>query len=195
MGWLFHNDRLRSQTPAEYITQHFSSETDTHKAIVLATATVHRTIYGAIRNEIKTSSVAYVFCGVFLFKNNKRDGFGYKDIDETMGPCEVDCPDRIMRLLSPVEDIPNPGYAEQWRAEVAAAKQRRAKARKQAKSFSPGDTIRLSHPAHFPKSGIAADTFKFIEYRKSTPIFHPVSHPHLLCCLTRATLATASIQT
>lgn len=195
MGWLFHNDMLRSQTPAEYITQHFSCETDTHKATVLATATVHGTIYAAIRNEIKSSGVAYVFCGVFLFKNNKRDGFGYKDMDESCGPCEVDCPDRIIRLLSPVENMPNPGYAAQWRADVAAAKQRRATARKRAKNFSPGDTIRLNRPAHFPKIGIAADTFTFVEYRKNTPIFHPVSHPQFFCRLTRATLASASIQT
>ncbi len=86
MGWLFHNDMLRSQTPAEYITQHFSCETDTHKAIVLATATVKGTIFAAIRNEIKSSGIVYIFCGVFLFKNNKRDGFGYKDMDEFHGP-------------------------------------------------------------------------------------------------------------
>jgi hypothetical protein len=195
MGWLFQNDRLTSQTPAEYITQHFTYETDACKATVLAAATVRGTIYAAIRNEIKSTGASYVFCGVFLFKNNKKDGFGYKDIDEAMGPCEVDCPDRIMRLLSPVENIPSPGYAAQWRADVAAAKQRRAQTEQQARRLSPGDTIRLAHPAHFQKAGIAADEFKFIEYRKHTPIFHPVAHPHFLCRLTRATLANASIVT
>jgi hypothetical protein len=119
MGWLFHNDMLQSQTPAEYIAEQYSRETDVYRVNVLATATVGGTIYAAIRNEIKGACAAYVFCGVFLFKNNKKDGFGYKSIDEAMGPCEVDCPDRIMRLLSPVEDIPDPGYAAEWRANVS----------------------------------------------------------------------------
>ncbi len=194
MGWLFHNDMLQSQTPAEYIAEQYSRETDVYRVNVLATATVGGTIYAAIRNEIKGACAAYVFCGVFLFKNNKKDGFGYKSMDEAMGPCEVDCPDRIMRLLSPVEDIPNPGYAAEWRANVTAAKRRRLAARKQAASFRQGDRIRLRHPAQFGKTGISADAFTFIEYRKRTPVFAPLSHPHFLCRLSRATLATAVIE-
>ncbi|WP_292531527.1 hypothetical protein [Methylocystis sp.] len=194
MGWLFHNDMLTHQTPAEYIAQHFSHENDTCKATVIATATVRGTIYAAIRNEIKNTNKTYVFCGVFLFKNNKKDGFGYKDMDEGMGPCEVDCPDRIMRLLSPVDDMPSPGYAAEWRTRVAAAKQQRANARRNAKTFAPGDTIRLPEPVQFGKSGVSADRFTFHEYRKRTPIFSPVSHPYFLCRLRQSTLAAATLE-
>jgi len=40
MGWLFKIDMLQHQTPAEYIAEHFSVETEETKASVLATAIV-----------------------------------------------------------------------------------------------------------------------------------------------------------
>jgi hypothetical protein len=52
-----------------------------------------------------------VLAAVVLISNTQKHGFGYKDMTETMGPCECACPDRIMRLLSPVTAIPNPSYA------------------------------------------------------------------------------------
>jgi hypothetical protein len=140
MGWLFQNDKLRHQTPAEYITRAFTHDNETTAATVITAAAVGGTIYVAIRNHDKTTGKSYVFCGVILFKNNERDGFGYKDMDESMGPCEVDCPDRIMRLLSPIEEIPNPGYAAEWRKSVAAAKAKKAETR------SKPSATRLSSP-------------------------------------------------
>jgi len=122
MGWLFHNEKLRHEAPVQYITREFSHESETAKATVLAAAAVRGTIYAAIRTENKTTGKTYVFCAVILFKNSERSGFGYKNMDESCGPCEVDCPDRILRLLSPVEEIPGPGYAADWRARVATRK-------------------------------------------------------------------------
>ncbi|MEO9191632.1 MAG: hypothetical protein ABI224_16750, partial [Acetobacteraceae bacterium] len=119
MGWLFLHHKLRHQTPAEYVTQHFTHDNGTTSATVLATATVGGTIYAAIRNADTSTGKSYVFAAVILFRNNEKDGFGYKELDEGMGPCEVDCPDRIMRLLSPIEEIPDPGYAAHWRTRVA----------------------------------------------------------------------------
>jgi hypothetical protein len=194
MGWLFKIDMLHHQTPAEYIAEHFSSETDDHNATVLATATESGTIYAAIRNEDKTTGVAYVLCGVFLFKNNRRDGFGYKSMTETMGPTQVNCPDRIMRLLSPVEEIPDPSYAAEWRSNVAAAKERRRAARKKFESFQEGDTVRLPYSVQFSKSGVSADAFTFLGYRGRTPIFTPISNPYLRCRLSRTILAAAVVE-
>src|SRR5271157_5610636 len=122
MGWLFHNDKLRHQTPAQYIIEHFSHESETARTTVLAAAAVRSTIYAAIRNEDKTSGRSYVFCAVIPFRNSEKSGFGYKEQDESQGPVQCLCPDRIMQLLSPVEDIPRPGYTAKWRAQVAAIK-------------------------------------------------------------------------
>jgi hypothetical protein len=149
MGWLFQNDKLRHQTPVEYITREFTHDNGT-------TA-------------------------------------GYKDMDESMGPCEVDCPDRIMRLLSPIEELPNPGYAADWRKSVATAKTKKAETRSKIAKLAVGDKVKLTHRAHFRSSGIETDSFTIIRFDKRTPIFVADQHPHLVCRLRKATLAGAAI--
>ena len=193
MGWLFQNDKLRHETPVDYITREFTHDSGTSASMVIAAAAVGSTIYAAIRNHDRASGKSYVFCAVILFKNNERDGFGYKDMDESMGPCEVDCPDRIMRLLSPIEELPNPGYAAQWRASVAVAKARKAEARLKISKLAIGDKVKLTHSAHFRSSGIETDALPVIRYQKRTPIFVADQHPHLVCRLRKATLAGAEI--
>ena len=44
---------------------------------------------------------------------NMKDyyNFAYKDMDESYGPCQCDCPKGILDLLSPTENE----YALQWR--------------------------------------------------------------------------------
>ncbi len=191
MGWLFHNDKLRHQTPAHYITEHFTHESETAKNTVIAAATVKNTIYAAIRREIKSTGQIFTFCGVFLFKNNNRDGFGYKDMDETMGPGEADCPGRIMKLLSPIEDIPNPSYAASWRDNVAAAKAKRKAVRDHAKKLKVGTVIRLGFEPHFKSIGNCGNTFKVVDFCNTTPIFAPVTHPYMRCRLQKNTLVDA----
>jgi len=194
MGWLYQNDKLRHETPVQYFTREFSHENGTLHAKVLDAAAVRGTVYAAIRNTNTVTGESYVFCAVILFRNNERDGFGYKDMDEGCGPCEVDCPQRIMKLLSPVADLPSPGYAADWRARVAAARDARASAKARLGKLSRGDTIILPAPAHFPKIGIAAARFTVVELRRRTPIFVPEGHPAFRCRLHRATLATAAVE-
>lgn len=194
MGWLYQNNMLEHQTPAEYVAQHFTNETPARKTTVLATATVGGAIFAAVRNEINATGETYVFAAVILYRNNRRDGFGYKDMEETMGPAEADCPDRIMKLLSPVENIPSPGYAAEWRARVAAAKERRAAMRKASGQLVPGAIVRLPHPVTFCKGAFEADAFTFIQHRKRTAVFAPLSRPGFLCRLSRSALADAVIE-
>lgn len=50
---------------------------------------------------------------VFLTSTNAKDyyNFSYKDMDEACGPCECDCPESILKLLSPTDNE----YATEWR--------------------------------------------------------------------------------
>jgi len=193
MGWLFQNDKLRHETPVDYITREFTHDNGTTAATVIAAAAVGGTIYAAIRNHDKTTGRSYVFCAVILFKNNQRDGFGYKDVDESMGPCEVACPDRIMRLLSPIEDLPHPGYAAEWRKSVAAAKAKKADTQSKIGKLAVGDKVKLTRNAHFRSSGIETDSFTIVRFQKRTPIFVADQHPHLVCRLRKTMLAGALI--
>lgn len=84
---------------------------------VLDSALVKRnTLYGAVKKK----STGEVFCAVFLIRWS-RDyyNFSYKDITEHSGPCQHDCPKKIMKLLTPLNDenVPN-HYARDWRERV-----------------------------------------------------------------------------
>ena len=48
-------------------------------------------------------------------------GWGYKDMDESMGLCDISCPIKFLDM------VPDPGgYATEWRAKVRAEAARRA---------------------------------------------------------------------
>lgn len=194
MGWLFSNQMLTHQTPVQYVEQQFTNETDARKQTVLAASPVGGAIYAAVRHDIKATGQTYVFCAVVLFKNNRKDGFGTKDMDETAGPCAVDCPDRIMKLLSPIEQLPSPGYAADWRARVAAAKEKRKALRNKVSRLDPGVILRLPHPVSFCKGAVSADAFRLIAFRKRTAVFTPLSRPGFLCRLSRSVIANAVIE-
>lgn len=61
----------------------------------------------------------HILC--FLLEGDRKGGWVYKDLDETMGPCDISCP------LSFLEMVPDPGgYATEWRARVRGEAARRA---------------------------------------------------------------------
>jgi hypothetical protein len=64
--------------------------------------------------------------------------FGYKDMDESMGPCEAACPPAILDLLTPT-DRP---YAVAWRERCRAA----ATGRPSHPRLRSGQTVVLDAP-------------------------------------------------
>ena len=84
---------------------------------VLDIAIVKRnTLYSAIR--VKASNE--VFCVVYLLRWSKGAyNFSYKSMDEFAGPNEIECPLRIMKLLTPLNDTNDVnGWARNWRDKV-----------------------------------------------------------------------------
>lgn len=65
------------------------------------------------------------------YRSNGNVEWGYKDIDESMGPCETNCP----QYLIDAADAPA-GYAAEWREQVKKA--REAKRGKASKAFLEG---------------------------------------------------------
>lgn len=53
------------------------------------------------------------WAAVFLTRTDSRDyyNFCYKDMDETCGPCQAECPESILKLLSPTDSQ----WANEWR--------------------------------------------------------------------------------
>ena len=78
--------------------------------------------------------------------------FGYKDMDETSGPCQARCPERILDKLTATDSE----WANLWR-------QRCRRYIEQTKTVRPGVTIKFETPLSFSSSGIEQklDTFVF----------------------------------
>jgi hypothetical protein len=73
-----------------------------------------REVYMAGRNP-KSSNPGQIFAIVCLINFCPKDragfSFGYKDMDETMVPCQHNCPERILSLLTTIDSE----YANGWR--------------------------------------------------------------------------------
>jgi hypothetical protein len=190
MGWLCKDQPI--DNPVEYLIDRYTHDGEHSLQQVLAAARVANTVYMAIKYTDKATGKSFVLAAVILISNTREHGFGYKAMDETMGPCECACPDRVMRLLSPVADIPNPSYAADWRARVAARKQAAAAVRTKRKSLQPGSIATLPCAVTF-RDGTTAIAFRVRGFRGATPIFEPLDRPGFSCRLRAASLAAADI--
>jgi hypothetical protein len=64
---------------------------------------------------VAESSNGERFIGLDLMKGGGREsGWGYKDLCESMGPCEVNCPLSFLELAP----VPDGEYAAGWREKV-----------------------------------------------------------------------------
>jgi hypothetical protein len=98
----------------------------------------HKTIAHCLRGftlwtVAETPAGRYIGC--FLLRNGgDSHGWGYKPMDESMGPCEVNCP------LGYLEMVPDPGgFATEWRKNVG---QYHARVNRK---LTVGETIKLTN--------------------------------------------------
>ena len=190
MGWLYKYYPI--DDPVAYLTDQYTHDGEHRTYRVMAAARVANTVYMAVKVTEKATGNSYVLAAVILISNTRKHGFGYKDMDETVGPCECACPDRIMRLLSPVTEIPNPSYAADWRARVAARKKAGAELRAKRKKLLPGSIVTLEREVTF-RDGTKATAFRMRFVRRKTQVFEPIDRPGFWCRLPAASLAAATI--
>jgi hypothetical protein len=190
MGWLYHNEPI--DDPLGNLKAKYNYDCDSHTLQTLDGARVRNTVYLAVRSTVKETGRSFVFAAVIMISNTKKHGFGYKDQTESMGPNQFDCPLRIIRLLSPVADLPHAGYTGEWRARVAAHHNEQRQRRQRRTSLSVGSIVTLPAATRF-SGGITASEFRVAHFRRRTPIFEAVDRPGFLCRLRAATLAAATI--
>ena len=65
---------------------------------------------------VRVKATGMHWIGLDLMQGIRGDGWGYKDIDESCGPCEVGCP--LSYLAAPHAELGD--YAAQWRERVRA---------------------------------------------------------------------------
>jgi len=144
--------------------------------MVLRSALVKmRVYYAAVEQVVAATDKREVWGAVSLVDYNPRDreGYicGYKDMSEPMGPCECDCPDAILDLLTPTDHQ----YAEEWRARCRNnAAERRARGAKPTPRA--GQTIIFDTPLSF-SNGQRLDRFDILANPRNhrTVLYRPTS--------------------
>ena len=136
MGWTSISMR---QPVKEWFKNSWDNENSDYE-VIDSTIVKRMTIYGAIRQK----STGNVFCAVFLIRWSRDEyNFSYKDLTEFAGPCETECPPRIFKLLTPLDDVTDPdGFARKWRERVKVLHDTR-------KKLSKGYIIKLKEPTSF----------------------------------------------
>ena len=97
MGWTLMSEKPAS--PDAYFREQFGD-----RYTVVDSATVDLSEYYA---AIEDTGSGEVSCFVAMIRW-QRDAFGYKDMDERMGPVIDSCPERILDLLTPLPDCDHP---------------------------------------------------------------------------------------
>ena len=149
MGWLFYTDR-RVQTYADEKTEIkrlCTFETDTRRTTPVKVSKVGSTWYAAAKVEsldaapledrtyVIEKDGSFTFGAVFLTRYD--DGcWGYKDMEESAGPCESRAPLSVLNLLSELKDPDS--YAHAWR--------QRCRDWAAIPDYAEGDKIKLASP-------------------------------------------------
>jgi len=110
MGWL-------SFSMHRPVKEWFKSELNSEYELLDAALVQRTTFYAAVKNK----QTGQVICVVYLIRWSPKtwDNFCYKDMTEFAGPVQVNCPKKIMKLLTPLNDEDDPnGWARAWRKKV-----------------------------------------------------------------------------
>ena len=106
MGWTSFN---LSKPVKEWFIDSWNSVDDRE---VLDVSIVNRTeLYAAIKDK-KTEEI---FAVIYILSYSPKSyyNFSYKDMDETCGPCFYNCPEKILKLLTPL--LISCEYSQNWR--------------------------------------------------------------------------------
>ncbi|NCC25967.1 MAG: hypothetical protein EOM25_12370 [Deltaproteobacteria bacterium] len=130
MGWTY---MQKPKNVKAYFESQLNLETDEaiYRPLELKMVSL-KALYGAVGRISKQTGKSDIFAVVILLKFTKENGvsmLGYKDMDETMGPVESECPESILLKLTETDSE----YAKEWRlrcwARVKLVKQRKEKSK------------------------------------------------------------------
>ncbi len=124
MGWLFTPGQTRNDLIA-HLTRR--EENDDRIWQTLRSCTRGNVLWTVSTITNKQTSEVTKFIGCILLKNGGRDGWGYKDMTESMGPYYYHCP------LSYLDEVPVAN--QDWRDHV----------RKYHRQYNVGDRLKLCH--------------------------------------------------
>lgn len=176
MGWLYMSRAsLGLHTSAKsYLDAQFTYEREqegggTKGLQVLASSCSQNRVYYAATQVMTNGVGGEVFAIVCLVRWNPTDKegliFGYKAMEESMGPCEDGCPAAILNLLTQTQNE----YALDWRGRC------RARLARRQRPLADGDRIKLEQALTFV-DGHVADEFIVVKRGRRLAFRDPVTH-------------------
>lgn len=158
MGWTtyhatHYNRRGEVDRKAE-CDEVFTENSEHGKWEVLKSSMHGSTYYAAVRRT-RPGGESYVFGAVCLTNVDSSDyyNFGYKDMDESVGPFSYDCPLSILDLLSPTENE----LALEWREQC----RRKAKSKNSLSRLPVGTTIEFEFNGETIRATKTAPAYQF----------------------------------
>lgn len=191
MGWTFQE---KPGNVKEYMDSLYTFETETKKTTVLESYLVRlREYYALCQTVNKETGEVTCWAGVAMLQYVKGDryNFGYKDMDETVGPYINSAPVGMIERLNEIAPVDPESYAAKWREGCLLAAQERAEKRAKTKAvkltdFKPGQKLKL-YGKVFTLSHIATGRLK---RQKTVKQFWMVDTGH---ALTTKQLAEAEV--
>jgi hypothetical protein len=148
MGWLYKHGATRRDI-IEDVTAPQSNDAG-HKWTTLKRRAVGNNLWAVIEHAYPEGNTERY---IMLFKLAKSgDGWGYKDIGESCGPYEDNCPLSFFDLAPLADD--DDSYARAWRDRVRQAHARRNQKLTvgQEVKLTNGQTVRITH--RYPLRGV-----------------------------------------
>ena len=143
MGWTY-THKHSSLSMKDFFKEEFGFANDRRAVRLLDCAVVNlREAYLAFEALDKATGKREVFAVVCLlhYKPNEYYNIGYKDMEESEGPYYYNCPERILKLLTPTTNE----YALRWRQKCWE----RIERRKSMSRLTQGDVIEFEKPLPF----------------------------------------------
>ena len=146
MGWT-----EQYETPKN-IEEFFESQVRTQSPLIevriLTTAKIGWTeAYAAVEIIDKATQERTVYALTYMIQYHSNGHFSYKDMSEHCGPTICSCPEKILKLLTPLkQDGKNTNeWAQAWRDKCWAQIERRKKGR----GLKVGTIVKFKEPIHF----------------------------------------------
>ncbi len=138
MGWIHTLGATKNEVVRELTMPWSNSD---KRVETIAAKTVGNVLYGIVEVTYNADASVQRIAVVYLLSNPRRDGWGYKAMDETVGPCEVGFPvEWLDRLTAPLNE-----WAAKWREEVRSHKANKAALASLLKGLKVGDQIHTPH--------------------------------------------------
>ncbi|MGI9863066.1 hypothetical protein SDD30_16950 [Moorella naiadis] len=159
MGWTFAHKEKRV-TVRQFFEKKFGytdKETGVYHKVLDCAATFTEAYLAIEVGDASGPKEIYAKICLLGYRPKDYFNFGYKDISENMGPCYYNCPERILKLLTPTDD--------EWAMEWLEKCWERIRAKKARPKLREGMIIQFAEAIEFT-DGSKENIFRIKDLRR-----------------------------